>query len=67
VENRIKPFLTTKSESPAARCEKLFESQTREAHRWLELFERQVRERPRLYLGAAFGLGIVVAWYIKRK
>jgi hypothetical protein len=35
--------------------------------RWLEIMERQVRHRPKLFLGLAFTLGVGLAWLIKRK
>jgi hypothetical protein len=34
---------------------------------WAGLMEDQIRQRPKIWLGVAFAVGVAVAWWIKRK
>ncbi|MBI3866305.1 MAG: hypothetical protein HY290_30870 [Planctomycetia bacterium] len=64
--NRITQYLEPSSPPPIA-----IEDDQLPLHpagnRWLEFLERQVRNRPSLWLGVAFAAGVGLAWIIKRK
>lgn len=65
--NRITHFVETTTRNSAAMGGEVVQQEKQDGHRWLEFLESHVRQRPRLFLGAAFTLGVGLAWLIKRK